>query len=260
LEKGRKTVSMNPEAPENKMQETPSPSETSPQESNGANAAADASQATHDASAVGAEPPVESLYRIWESSRNKISVSELALKEELVMLNRTAKVVKGGRRFSFAALVVVGDGNGHVGAGFGKANEVPEAIAKAVEDAKKNIVRVPLVGRTIPHPIIGHFGAAKVMLRPAAEGTGIIAGPAVRAVLQLAGVGDVLTKVLGTNNKINVVKATISALSSLLSAEEVAKSRNKELEHIVGKKRASQLMEQKVAASAPVQGGEGASA
>ncbi len=194
------------------------------------------------------EPPAESLYRIWASSKKRIRPEELSLKEELIMLNRTAKVVKGGKRFSFAALVVVGDGQGHVGAGFGKANEVPEAIAKAVEDAKKNLIEVPLVGRTIPHPIIGHFGAARVMLRPAAEGTGIIAGPAVRAVLQLAGVGDVLTKVLGTNNKINVVRATIEALCSLISAEEMARKRGRELEQIVGKKLAVRLAQQKVEA------------
>lgn len=255
-------MSMNPEAPDKKNQETSSATnETAPQGPEAAaSATEESSSSAPEAAAVTAEPQVESLYRIWESSRTKIRAEELTLKEELVMLNRTAKVVKGGRRFSFAALVVVGDGNGHVGAGFGKANEVPEAIAKAVEDAKKNIIRVPLVGRTIPHPIIGHFGAARVMLRPASEGTGIIAGPAVRAVLQLAGVGDVLTKVLGTNNKINVVKATIRALSTLLSAEEVAKARNKELEQIVGRKRAAQLAEQKVTASSPVAGGEGQSA
>lgn len=238
---------MNQEAPENKVQETPQANAVN-QDASAAPAEASAPQAEAPQQQA-AEPQVESLYRTWESSRQRIRVEELALKEELVMLNRTAKVVKGGRRFSFAALVVVGDGNGHVGAGFGKANEVPEAIAKAVENAKKNIIRVPLVGRTIPHPIIGHFGAARVMLRPASEGTGIIAGPAVRAVLQLAGVGDVLTKVLGTNNKINVVKATIRALSSLLSAEAVASARGKELEEIVGKKRAAQLAEQKVAQS-----------
>lgn len=249
-------MSMNQEAPENKAQEVPNTTGV-PQETP---VAAEASQTAAEAAQPQLEPQAESLYRIWESARQRIRVEELDLKEELVMLNRTAKVVKGGRRFSFAALVVVGDGNGHVGAGFGKANEVPEAIAKAVEDAKKNIIRVPMVGRTIPHPVIGHFGAARVMLRPASEGTGIIAGPAVRAVLQLAGVGDVLTKVLGTNNKINVVKATIAALSSLLSAEAVARARGKEIEEIVGKKRAAQLAEQKVAKTDVVGSAESASA
>jgi small subunit ribosomal protein S5 len=247
---------MNQEAPENKAQEVTNTNGV-PQETP---VAAEASQTAAEAAQPQPEPQAESLYRIWESARQRIRVEELDLKEELVMLNRTAKVVKGGRRFSFAALVVVGDGNGHVGAGFGKANEVPEAIAKAVEDAKKNIIRVPMVGRTIPHPVIGHFGAARVMLRPASEGTGIIAGPAVRAVLQLAGVGDVLTKVLGTNNKINVVKATIAALSSLLSAEAVARARGKEIEEIVGKKRAAQLAEQKVAKTDVVGSAESASA
>jgi small subunit ribosomal protein S5 len=247
---------MNQEAPENKAQEVTNTNGV-PQETP---VAAEASQTAAEAAQPQLEPQAESLYRIWESARQRIRVEELDLKEELVMLNRTAKVVKGGRRFSFAALVVVGDGNGHVGAGFGKANEVPEAIAKAVEDAKKNIIRVPMVGRTIPHPVIGHFGAARVMLRPASEGTGIIAGPAVRAVLQLAGVGDVLTKVLGTNNKINVVKATIAALSSLLSAEAVARARGKEIEEIVGIKRAAQLAEQKVAKTDVVGSAESASA
>lgn len=249
-------MSMNQEAPENKAQEVTNTNGV-PQETP---VAAEASQTAAEAAQPQLEPQAESLYRIWESARQRIRVEELDLKEELVMLNRTAKVVKGGRRFSFAALVVVGDGNGHVGAGFGKANEVPEAIAKAVEDAKKNIIRVPMVGRTIPHPVIGHFGAARVMLRPASEGTGIIAGPAVRAVLQLAGVGDVLTKVLGTNNKINVVKATIAALSSLLSAEAVARARGKEIEEIVGIKRAAQLAEQKVAKTDVVGSAESASA
>jgi small subunit ribosomal protein S5 len=177
----------------------------------------------------------ESLYRIWSSAEEKIDPKSLNLKEELVMLNRTAKVVKGGRRFSFAALVVVGDGNGYVGVGFGKANEVPEAIAKAAEDGKKNLVHVAMKGRTIPHTVIGRFGAARVMLRPASEGTGIIAGPAPRAVLQLAGIQDILTKVIGTNNKINVVKATLNGLASLLRLEKVAKLRGKTIEELMGK-------------------------
>jgi small subunit ribosomal protein S5 len=231
---------MNPEAPDRNNQETP----VSP-EAAGQSAPAGGAPASETAPSA-PEPQAESLFQIWASKRKRIRAEELALKEELVMLNRTAKVVKGGKRFSFAALVVVGDGQGHVGVGFGKANEVPEAIAKAVEDAKKSLIEVPLVGRTIPHPIIGRFGAARVMLRPASEGTGIIAGPAVRAVMQLAGVSDVLTKVLGTNNKINVVKATIEALGSLLSAEEVARVRGKEIEQVVGRKRAARLMQQKL--------------
>lgn len=243
-------MSTNQEAPENKVLETSSQPADAQSELQSA-------PAGETQPAAGGDFQAESLYRQWMSSFERVKPQELALKEELVMLNRTAKVVKGGRRFSFAALVVVGDGEGHVGVGFGKANEVPEAIAKAAEDAKKNLITVPMVGRTIPHPIIGTFGAARVMLRPASEGTGIIAGPAVRAVLQLAGIQDVLTKVLGTNNKINVVKATIAALSSLLSAEKVAKLRGKELEKIVGRKRAAALMESrapKAEPTAPVTG------
>lgn len=169
----------------------------------------------------------EPVIRPWYEEE-KIDPKTLNLKEEMVTLNRTAKVVKGGRRFSFAALVVVGDGNGVVGVGFGKANEVPEAISKAAEDGKKHLIRVNLKGRTIPHAVMGEFGAARVMLRPASEGTGIIAGPAVRAVLTLAGVQDILTKSFGTNNKINVVKATLQGLASLQSAERIAKLRGKD--------------------------------
>lgn len=165
----------------------------------------------------------------------RIDPKSLNLKEEVVQLNRTAKVVKGGRRFSFAALVVVGDGNGHVGVGFGKANEVPEAISKAAEDGKKNLIKVPMRGRTLPHSVIGAFGAARVLLKPASEGTGLIAGPGVRTVLTLAGVHDILTKVIGTNNKINVVKATLQGLASLKSAESLAKLRGRSVPEMFGK-------------------------
>jgi small subunit ribosomal protein S5 len=159
--------------------------------------------------------------------------------ERVVSLNRVAKVVKGGRKFSFSALIVVGDMNGRVGAGLGKAREVPEAIRKGVEIAKRNMVTVPMVGTTIPHEVHFKWGAAKVLLKPAAPGTGVISGGAMRAVIELAGVKDILTKSLGTNNPINTVRATIAALQSLRTAAEVADLRGRDLEDMVGKRMAA---------------------
>ena len=155
------------------------------------------------------------------------------LKEKVVAINRVAKVVKGGRTFRFSAVVVVGDENGHIGVGNGKAAEVPDAIKKAIQDAKKNLVTVPIVNTTIPHEYVGKFGSAQVMLKPAAKGTGVIAGGSVRPVLELAGYKDIRTKIIGTNNPRNVVYATIHALTSMMTIENVAKKRGKKVDEIL---------------------------
>ena len=167
-------------------------------------------------------------------SIEKVDSTVLNIKERVVSLNRVAKVVKGGRTFRFSALVVVGDENGNVGCGMGKAAEIPDAIRKGIEDAKKNMVSVARLGTSIPHDVIGKFGAGSVLLKAAPEGTGVIAGGAVRAVIELAGIRDIRTKCLNSNNPRNVVNATINGLKSLKKAEEVAKLRGKTVEEILG--------------------------
>jgi small subunit ribosomal protein S5 len=166
--------------------------------------------------------------------RGRIDASQLDVKEKVISINRVTKVVKGGRNFRFSVLVVVGDENGHVGIGMAKAVEIPDAIRKAIQDAKKNMIEVPLRETTVPHEIIGRYGAGRVLIKPAKEGTGIIAGGPVRAVMELAGVRDIRTKSLGSSNPRNVVNATIEALRSLKNPEEVAKVRGKSVEEILG--------------------------
>jgi small subunit ribosomal protein S5 len=156
----------------------------------------------------------------------KIDPSTLELTDRVVNINRVAKVVKGGRRFSFSALVVVGDGKGHVGSGLGKANEVPEAIRKGIEHAKRNLIYVPIINNTIPYEVMGKFGASKVLLKPASEGTGVIAGATIRAIVQSAGIQNILTKSLGSSNPHNLIKATLQGISQLKVPEEVIEKRH----------------------------------
>jgi small subunit ribosomal protein S5 len=171
----------------------------------------------------------------------RIDPAKLTLEERVVQINRVAKVVKGGRRFSFSAVVVVGDGQGHVGAGLGKAGEVPEAIRKGVEDAKKHLIRIPTIGTTIPHEVNAEYAAARVMLKPASQGTGVIAGGSVRAVVEAAGIRDILTKVYGSTNPVNVVRATLEALGDLKSAEELSARRGVQVRAVVAGQPAAEV-------------------
>ena len=166
-------------------------------------------------------------------TREKIDPAQLDLKDTVVSINRVTKVVKGGKNLSFSALVVVGDGHGVVGFGMGKAREVPSAIKKGIEAAKKALIRVPLIGTTIPHEIVGRYGSGSVLLKPAPDGTGIIAGGAVRAVVESAGIRDILSKSLGSTNPVNVVRATMEALRNLKSAEETSSQRGKQLRSVI---------------------------
>lgn len=166
--------------------------------------------------------------------KERINADELDIKEKIVNINRVAKVVKGGRTFRFSVLVVVGDENGHVGTGTGKAAEIPDAVRKAIDNAKKNMITVPMVGTTIAHEVIGEYGAGRVLLKPAGEGTGVIAGGCARAVLELAGIRDIRTKSLRSNNPNNLVNATIEGLKNLKVAEEVAALRGKTVEELLG--------------------------
>lgn len=166
--------------------------------------------------------------------RTRIDASKLNLEEKVVTINRVTKVVKGGKNFKFSIVVVVGDKNGHVGVGTGKAMEIPDAIRKAIEDAKKNLIKVPILGTTVPHEMVGRFGAGTVLVKPAPEGTGVIAGGSARAVLELAGIKDITTKSLGSKNSRNIASATLEALAQMRSAEEVAKLRGKTVDEILG--------------------------
>ena len=198
-------------------------------------------------SEIKTEGELAELLQIEFDEGQAINPKHLNLREEVLFLNRVSKVVKGGRRFSFAALVAVGDENGHVGLGFGKANEVPDAIHKGVDRAKKNLIRVPLMGRTIPHQVIGCHDSARVLLKPASEGTGLIAGAAVRAYLSLAGVHDILAKSLGSGNILNVIKATYMGLISLKRADEIAQLRGKKIEDLIGVRGSEIFTKSKVA-------------
>lgn len=194
-----------------------------------------------------AEVQVEEQAEPLVAAAPPIDIKKLNLKDEVLFVNRVSKVVKGGRRFSFTAMVAVGDSAGHVGLGYGKANEVPDAIQKAIDSAKKNIIRVPLMGRTLPHQVVGVHDSARVLLKPASEGTGLIAGAAVRIYLSLAGFHDVLAKSLGSDNVLNVLKATREGLKSLRRADEIASLRGKRVEDLIGSKGAATFRESQAA-------------